>query len=182
MAKIEAGKMNLSPEQFRVQEILEDVVSITSPQALDKEIALAIEGTSDSDIEINADRTRISQVLLNVVNNAIKFTDEGSVSLYVNRKGECALIGVKDTGEGIPEDKLEAIFQEFTQVDTSTTRKAGGTGLGLPISRRLIEMHGGRMWAESPCTDTGKGSVFFVELPLESKIMDAIEAHERTKS
>ena len=82
-------------------------------------------------------------------------------------EGARVLITVKDTGIGIPADKLEAIFQEFTQVDTSTTRKAGGTGLGLPISRRLVEMHGGRLWAESTGVD-GEGSTFFVELPIEA--------------
>ena len=179
MAKIEAGKMNLAPEQFRVQEILEDVLNITSPQAAGKKIKLAIEKDSDAQIEIFADRTRIRQVLLNVVTNAIKFTDKGSVMLRTHLDGENAVIVVRDTGEGIPEDKLESIFQEFTQVDTSSTRKAGGTGLGLPISRRLIEMHGGRMWAESPGTGEGVGSTFFVVLPIQAKITEAIEAHER---
>jgi signal transduction histidine kinase len=89
------------------------------------------------------------------------------------------LICIRDTGEGIPIDKLESIFQEFTQVDTSATRKVGGTGLGLPISRRLIEMHGGRMWAESTGAGADQGSVFFVELPLIAKITDSIEVHER---
>jgi signal transduction histidine kinase len=117
--------------------------------------------------------------LLNMVNNAIKFTEQGSVRLCVSQQGENALISVQDTGEGIPTENLESIFQEFTQVDTSTTRKAGGTGLGLPISRRLIEMHGGRMWAESPGTGEGMGSTFFVELPLEARIIDTIEIHER---
>jgi signal transduction histidine kinase/HAMP domain-containing protein len=179
MAKIEAGRMNLSPTQFKVHDIFEDVFNISSPQANDKGISLIIEDESDQQVEIIADRTRISQVLLNVVNNAIKFTDLGSVNLSVRREGENALIAIRDTGDGIPADKLESIFQEFTQVDSSTTRKVGGTGLGLPISRRLIEMHGGRLWAESTGTGSGQGSVFFVELPLESKITESIEAHER---
>jgi signal transduction histidine kinase/putative methionine-R-sulfoxide reductase with GAF domain len=179
IAKIEAGKMNLNPEKFKVQEILQDVVNISSPQANDKGLSLAIHETSDHEIEIMADRTRIRQVLLNVVNNAIKFTDSGSVNLCVNHEGENALIIIQDTGEGIPADKLESIFQEFTQVDTTTTRKVGGTGLGLPISRRLIEIHGGHMWAESQGTEAGRGSIFFVELPIESKITDSIEVHEK---
>ena len=81
------------------------------------------------------------------------------------------LISVKDSGIGIPPDKLEAVFQEFTQVDVSTTRKAGGTGLGLPISRRLVEMHGGRLWVESTGVH-GEGSVFFVEMPLIAHITE----------
>ena len=88
------------------------------------------------------------------------------------------MITVKDTGIGIPSDKLEAVFQEFTQVDTSTTRKVGGTGLGLPISRRLVEMHGGLLWAESTGVE-GEGSTFFVELPVEARITDVIEKQEK---
>jgi signal transduction histidine kinase len=84
------------------------------------------------------------------------------------------LVSVKDSGIGIPPDKLDAVFQEFTQVDTSTTRKVGGTGLGLPISRRLVEMHGGRLWAESTGVN-GEGSIFYVELPVEARITDVIE-------
>ncbi len=85
------------------------------------------------------------------------------------REESNVLISVKDTGMGIPADHLEAVFQEFTQVDTTTTRKVGGTGLGLPISRRLINMHGGRLWAESSGID-GEGATFFVFLPIEAKI------------
>jgi signal transduction histidine kinase len=88
--------------------------------------------------------------------------------------GARVLISVTDTGIGIPPDKLEAIFQEFTQLDSSTTRKVGGTGLGLPISRRLVEMHGGRLWAESSGVH-GEGSTFFVELPIEARISEVVE-------
>ncbi len=91
---------------------------------------------------------------------------------------ENVLITVKDTGVGIPPDKLEAIFQEFAQIDTSSTRKAGGTGLGLPISRRLIELHGGRLWAESNGVP-GEGSTFYVELPIEARITEPIEKQEK---
>jgi signal transduction histidine kinase len=117
--------------------------------------------------------------MLNLVNNAIKFTMHGKISLRVSRlDGTRVLITVKDTGIGIPADQLESIFKEFTQVDTSTTRKAGGTGLGLPISRRLVEMHGGRLWAESKDID-GEGSTFFVELPIEARITEVIEKKEK---
>ena len=90
-------------------------------------------------------------------------------------QNEHALITVRDTGIGIPTDKLEAVFQEFTQVDSSTTRKAGGTGLGLPISRRLIEMHGGRLWAESSGVN-GEGSIFYVFLPIEARVKEEDES------
>jgi signal transduction histidine kinase len=169
MAKIESGKMNLSLEKFAVHETLEEVTSITSTFASEKNLALFIETDSDQEVEINADRTRLRQIMINVVNNAIKFTEKGKISMRVEHQGENVLIIVRDTGIGIPPDKLDAVFQEFTQVDVSSTRKAGGTGLGLPISRKLVEMHGGRLWAESTGVD-GEGSTFFVELPIEAKL------------
>ena len=173
MAKIEAGKMNLYLERFKIHNILEDVVSITSPLVNEKAVSLFIEENSDQAVELLADRTRIRQVMLNLVNNAMKFTEKGKISIHTMRQNEHVLIKVKDTGIGIPSDKLEAVFQEFAQVDTSTTRKVGGTGLGLPISRRLIEMHGGRLWAESTGLP-GEGSTFFVELPVEAKVAESI--------
>jgi signal transduction histidine kinase len=179
MAKIESGRMNLHPEKFVVHGLLDEVTSITSTLASEKNTALFIEEDSDRETEIYADNTRIRQVMINLVNNAIKFTTNGKISLHVsNLDGTRIKIRVRDTGLGIPLDHLEAIFQEFTQVDTSTTRKVGGTGLGLPISRRLVEMHGGRLWAESTGVE-GEGSTFFVELPLEARITEVIEKQEK---
>jgi signal transduction histidine kinase len=171
MAKIEAGKMNLAIEKFNLQDTIEEVTSITSPFASEKNLSLFIDPASDSNLEISADRTRLRQVMINLVNNSIKFTEKGKISIHVERQGENALIKVKDTGIGISPDLLESIFQEFVQVDTSSTRKVGGTGLGLPISRRLIGMHGGRLWAESTGV-SGEGSTFFVLLPLEAKVTE----------
>jgi signal transduction histidine kinase len=111
---------------------------------------------------------KISRSLL----HSIKFTDRGKISIHAKRlEGDKVLITVKDTGIGIPPDKLEAVFQEFTQVDISSTRKVGGTGLGLPISRKLVEMHGGRLWAESTGI-YGEGSTFYVEMPLEARVVE----------
>jgi signal transduction histidine kinase len=178
MAKIEAGRMNLNPESFKVHEVLHEVTSITSTLASEKNLVLSIDECSDQDVEIYADHTRLRQVMINLVNNAIKFTEQGHISLNVSPiQGARVLISVKDTGIGIEPDKLHAIFQEFTQVDSSTTRKAGGTGLGLPISRRLVEMHGGRLWAESTGI-SGEGSIFYVELPLEARITEVMEKQE----
>jgi len=178
MAKIESGRMNLHPEMFNVHELLEEVFSITSPLASEKNLSLFIEEGSDSSVDVYADSTRIRQVMINLVNNSIKFTERGNISLSVKLVGGArALIAVKDTGIGIPKDHLEAVFEEFSQVDTTTTRKVGGTGLGLPISRRLIEMHGGRLWAESTGV-SGEGSTFFVELPIEAQVSDVIEKEE----
>lgn len=170
MAKIESGRMNLHPEKFRVHDVLQEVINICSTLASSKNLALYIEPESDDNLEILADITRIRQVIINLINNAIKFTEKGQVTLQANKhSSEQILIKVKDTGLGIPASHLESIFQEFSQVDTSTTRKVGGTGLGLPISRKLVEMHGGRMWAESAGIEN-QGSIFYVELPIEAKI------------
>ena len=179
MAKIEAGRINLAPERFMVHEILDEVLSITSTLASERNLSLFVEADSANDVEIFADRTRLRQVMINLINNSIKFTEKGRITIHASRQGtENVLIRVKDTGVGIPSDKLEAIFQEFAQVDTSSTRKAGGTGLGLPISRRLIELHGGRLWAESSGV-SGEGSTFYVELPIEARITEPIEKQEK---
>lgn len=179
MAKIESGRMNLHPETFRIHSILDEVTSITSTLASEKNLSLFIEPDSDQEIEIYADNTRLRQVMINLVNNSIKFTEKGKIALKASALDSArVLITVKDTGLGIPPDKLEAVFMEFTQVDTSTTRKAGGTGLGLPISRRLVEMHGGRLWAESTGIE-GEGCTFFVELPLEARITEVVEKKEK---
>ena len=179
MAKIESGRMNLHPERFKVQEIFDDVNSLTSTLANAKNNQLIVDETSDREVEIFADVTRIKQVMINLVNNAIKFTANGRITMSVSKMdGARVMVTVKDTGLGVPQEHLEAIFQEFSQVDTSTTRKAGGTGLGLPISRRLIEMHGGKLWAESTGIE-GEGSKFFVELPIEARITEVIEKQEK---
>jgi signal transduction histidine kinase len=175
MAKIEAGRMNLNPEKFRAYEVIEEVISITSTLASEKNISLFMNEETDEEVQVFADRTRLRQVLINLVNNSIKFTEKGKIWVKVcSLDSARVLITVKDTGIGIPPEKLESVFQEFTQVDTSTTRKVGGTGLGLPISRRLVEMHGGRLWAESTGVN-GEGAMFLVELPVEARITDVLE-------
>ncbi|HEY4580874.1 MAG TPA: GAF domain-containing protein, partial [Candidatus Acidoferrales bacterium] len=168
MAKIEAGKMSLSLERFNLQEVLEEVVEIIGPLARDKALDLRIATEPTDALDLTADRIRLRQVMINLVGNAIKFTEQGVITLQAMQHNGSVRVAIRDTGFGIPPDKLEAIFEAFSQVDTSTTRKAGGTGLGLPISRRLIELHGGRLWAESSGIP-GEGSTFFVELPLEAQ-------------
>jgi len=173
MAKIESGKLNLIIENFNLQEIFEDVISITASLANEKSLSIVIDDKSDHKINVNADRTRLKQVLINLVNNAIKFTEKGQITIRGRQEDRNnILVSVKDTGHGIPTDQLESVFQEFTQVDSSTTRKVGGTGLGLPISRRLIEMHGGRLWAVSSGIE-GEGSTFYVLLPIEAKEVES---------
>ncbi|MDP1546507.1 MAG: ATP-binding protein [Anaerolineales bacterium] len=172
MAKIESGKLNLIIEKFNLHDIIEEVTSITSPLASEKDLALFIEPDSDREVFISADRTRLRQVLINLVNNAMKFTETGKISIRAVCEKANVLIAVKDTGIGIPPTHLEDVFQEFTQVDSTTTRKVGGTGLGLPISRRLIQMHGGRLWAESAGVD-GEGATFYIFMPIEANVEES---------
>ncbi len=162
MAKIEAGKMNLTLERFDLNEVLEEVLQLISPLAREKALDLRIE--SGNDLPLEADRVRLRQVVINLVGNAIKFTDTGGISLRAAQTNGHIRLAIRDTGLGITPDKLDTIFEAFNQADTSTTRKAGGTGLGLPISRRLIELHSGRLWAESTGVP-GEGSTFLIELP-----------------
>jgi signal transduction histidine kinase len=116
--------------------------------------------------KIWADTTRIRQIILNLVSNACKFTDEGTVTTKVYAKDNRVYFSVIDTGIGIPKEKLEHVFEEFTQVDASTTRKVGGTGLGLPISRHFVEMHHGKIWVES---EIGEGTTFTFFKPRQSR-------------
>jgi signal transduction histidine kinase len=181
MAKIEAGRMTINPERFNLGEVLDEVMEITLPLAREKRLYLRSEVGSYSDLDLDADHVRVRQVLINLVGNAVKFTEHGGVSLRaerVYRSGEVGadhlLICVRDTGIGIPPNKLESIFEAFSQIDTSTTRKAGGTGLGLPISRHLIELHGGRLWAESSGLP-GDGARFYIELPVKFRQPLAVE-------
>lgn len=171
MAKIESGTLSLNIEKFNLQEVVEEAVSIAQPLAGEKALEIVIEAESGHEVEVNADRIRLRQVLINIVNNAVKFTEKGRISVRAVREANNVLITVKDTGIGIPPSHLESIFQEFTQVDSSTTRRAGGTGLGLPISRRLIQMHGGRLWAESAGVN-GEGSTFYIFLPIEARVVE----------
>jgi signal transduction histidine kinase/methyl-accepting chemotaxis protein len=171
MAKIEAGKMALTPERFDLREVLDEVQAIAASLAKEKSLELRLEVEEGDDLELEADRTRIRQVLINLMGNAVKFTDQGWIALQAARSNGHIRVSVIDTGLGISPDKLKMIFEDFSQVDTSTTRKVGGTGLGLSISRNLVEMHGGRLWAES----NGQpglhgGSAFTFEVPVKCRI------------
>ncbi len=165
MAKIESGRLSLTFEAINLRELLVDVLETTTPQADIKGIFLEMDADSADDLVVSADQIRIRQVMLNLVGNAIKFTETGGITVQTKRTGDWVRMQFRDTGIGVPTDKLETIFEAFSQVDTSTTRKAGGTGLGLPISRRLVEMHGGRLWAESKGV-AGEGSIFHLDLPV----------------
>jgi len=166
MAKVESGRVSLSLEPVNLNEMLNDVLRTTQSLAR-AGVQVANVSQLPENLLIMADAVRLRQMLINLMGNALKFTDQGSVHIETEIIEERVQIRVRDTGLGIPPDKLESIFEAFSQVDTSTTRKVGGTGLGLPISRRLAEMHGGWLWATSTGVE-GEGSVFILELPIGS--------------
>ena len=169
MAKIEAGRLSMNPEAVNLRDLLVDVFESSQGLIRNKNLLLFIENEAQANMVLLIDRIRMRQVLLNLVGNAIKFTEAGRIAIQVERSTRKVYIRIKDTGIGIPPDKLESIFQAFSQVDSSTTRKVGGTGLGLPISRRLVELHGGKLWAESKGIP-GLGTTLVMELPLATPL------------
>ncbi len=168
-SKIEARKLDLESHPLNLIESVEDTLDLLAAKANDKEIELAYYADELPTTMFDGDVTRIKQVLINLIGNAIKFTAEGGVVVYLTHKIlEDDLVEiqfeVKDSGIGIPEDRLATLFEAFTQADQSTTRKYGGTGLGLTISRKLAELMGGQMWVEST---VGEGSSFFFTIVLK---------------
>jgi signal transduction histidine kinase len=162
LSKIEAGQLTLSLSDYSFQDAVQSVVSSVESLAKEKGLRLAVNVASKLPVG-RGDERRIVQVLLNLVGNAIKFTEAGEVGIHVKKSGDSFLVAVSDTGPGIPESQYQKIFEEFQQVDSSSTRTKGGTGLGLAIARRIIEMHGGSIWVEST---VGKGSTFTFKLPV----------------
>jgi signal transduction histidine kinase/CheY-like chemotaxis protein len=162
LSKIEAGHLSLETTWFQLADVLDRICDVVRDKAEEKGLGLNCDTAPEVPGRINGDPTRLRQILLNLLGNAVKFTDTGSVALNVDLAagdGESALLhfAITDTGVGVSGDKLGAIFDAFTQADSSTTRQFGGTGLGLAISKELVHMMGGRIWAESM---PGKGSIF----------------------
>ncbi|MCP4544255.1 MAG: response regulator [Chloroflexi bacterium] len=149
-SKIEAGKMDLETQPLDVRECVESALDLLATKAADKGLELAYQMDTQVPAAIVGDVTRLRQILINLLNNAIKFTEEGEVVVSVSADDGQLHFSVIDTGIGIPTDRMDRLFQSFSQVDSSTTRKYGGTGLGLVISKRLSELMGGTMWVESP--------------------------------
>lgn len=163
LSKIEAGKMELSIESVNLVDVAKTVMSTAIALVKDKPVKLEQDVPQDLPT-VMADQTRVRQIMINLVSNAAKFTEKGVIRMRMVSTPKEVLISVTDSGIGIPPDKLEHIFEEFTQVDASTTRKYGGTGLGLAITRKFVEMHKGRIWVES---EVGVGSTFTFTLPRE---------------
>jgi CheY-like chemotaxis protein/nitrogen-specific signal transduction histidine kinase len=173
LSKIEAGRMDLFLETFDLRQMLDEAVATVMPMITKNENALETDFADDLGT-VRVDLTKLRQALFNLLSNAAKFTENGTITLAARKEmrdgAEWLQLSVADTGIGIAEDKLEAVFEEFSQADDSTTRDYGGTGLGLPISRRFCQMMGGDILVAS---ELGKGTTFTIELPSR---VDALEA------
>ena len=172
-SKIEAGKMELEHQPFDLRECIEGALDLLAPKAAEKGLDLAYFMGPQVPAAVFGDVTRLRQVLVNLLSNAVKFTDQGEVVVSVDSGSEGILplrelhFSVRDTGIGIPPDRMDRLFQSFAQIDASMTRRYGGTGLGLAISQRLTDMMGGRMWAESEGV-SGRGSTFHFTIQAEA--------------
>jgi PAS domain S-box-containing protein len=171
-SKIESGKLELEDHPFDLPVLVEEAIDCVALPAGEKGVELFWQIAPDLPPGFTGDITRIRQILVNLLANAVRFTSKGDVSINVTKAEDesgahFVLFSVWDTGIGIPADKIDRLFQSFSQVDNSTTRKFGGTGLGLAISRKLTEMMGGNIWVES---EDGKGSVFHVAIPLKEAL------------
>jgi signal transduction histidine kinase len=171
LSKIEAGQLTLSVDEYSFDNVVHSVISGVESLAAEKQLRL----TTDLPEDLPAgrgDERRIAQVLMNLVGNAIKFTDSGEVAVRVTAPDSTFVASVSDTGPGISREQQDVIFDEFQQVDSSSTRTKGGTGLGLAIAKRIIELHGGRIWIDSAL---GKGSTFSFSLPINLEEREAEE-------
>jgi CheY-like chemotaxis protein len=178
-SKIEAGKMDLENQPFDLRDVVESAVDLIAPKVVEKGLDIAYFMENDVPPAILGDVTRLRQILINLLANAVKFTEKGEVVLNVKVVQTSPRIKlqftVSDTGIGIPSDRMGRLFQSFSQADSSTTRKYGGTGLGLAISKRLTGMMGGDLWAESTGV-SGAGSQFHFTIQTE-----AVEMPERSR-
>jgi signal transduction histidine kinase len=162
-SKIEAGQLTLAINPYSIKDVIQAVVAGTQPLATEKNLPLKV--TVPAELPpVLGDERRISQVLMNLVGNAIKFTDTGEIRIDAAAVNGGLMVSVSDTGPGIPETDREKIFEEFRQAESSATQRKGGTGLGLAIARRIVELHGGKIWVES---EVGKGSTFTFTVPLK---------------
>ncbi len=169
LSKVEASQLELERTGFSLSDLLEKVIEMVAVRAQEKGLTLVSEIAPTVPANLVGDPTRLRQVLLNLIGNAIKFTETGEVSVRVTPDGNNSVptalrFTISDTGIGIPSGKLDRVFDRFTQADSSTTRRFGGSGLGLTISKRLVELMGGRIWVES---EVDKGSVFSFAVPFE---------------
>lgn len=175
-SKIEAGKLELEKEEFKLSDILSYIGDMSSVRAEEKGLEISFNIDRSVSKTLIGDPLRLTQILSNLVNNAIKFTDKGDVVISVSAKGfdgnrVVVEFSVADTGVGMTEEQMSKLFQPFTQADSSTSRRFGGTGLGLSIVKRLVTMMEGKVWVESVF---GVGSIFYVQIPFETKDEETI--------
>ena len=164
LSKVESGKMELELSAFSLGESMNDSLMMLREKALKSAISLQLELAPDADVSITADKRKLKQIMFNLLSNAIKFTPEGgAVNVSAVRDGGFIEITVADTGIGIKEEYILKLFRPFSQLDSTYTREYEGTGLGLALTRRLVELHGGKIWVES---EFGRGSRFSFTLPL----------------
>jgi signal transduction histidine kinase len=163
LAKIEAGRMELALSDYSVHDTVESVRSSLRPLAAEKGLEFLANVPADIPLAYG-DAGRITQCLMNLAGNSLKFTKEGRVEISVQQQNGQLRYCVTDTGIGIPPEKIGSLFTEFKQTDATIASEYGGTGLGLSITRKFIEMHGGRIWVES---EIGRGSAFIFEIPLK---------------
>jgi len=173
-SKIEANKLELESVGLNLREVVDSVVRLMDKPAEAKGLKLSVSFDPNVRLACRGDPVRLRQLLTNLVSNAIKFTDKGSVQIQISKRGETRthtelMFAVRDTGVGISPDKADKLFQPFSQADTSTTRNYGGTGLGLVICKRIVELMGGKVGLKS---EVGKGSVFWFSVPLLKAIGD----------
>ncbi|HEX2958943.1 MAG TPA: PAS domain S-box protein [Chitinispirillaceae bacterium] len=176
ISKIEAGKMELSKVNFNLQSLLDDFANVLAVQARSKDLEIIIGMTPEVPTLLNGDPGRLRQILMNLAGNAIKFTNSGEVAIRIHLESQSETsvklhISVRDTGIGIPSDKIDLLFKKFSQVDASTTRKFGGTGLGLAISKQLVELMGGEIGINSK---EKVGSEFWFTVNLNKQLTSAI--------
>ncbi|MBN1679130.1 MAG: GAF domain-containing sensor histidine kinase, partial [Anaerolineae bacterium] len=168
LAKIEAGQMDLITEDVELETFIQDVINASRVLLMDKPVDLNLE-IAEGLSSVHADSLRLRQIVSNLTTNAIKFTDEGSITIradHYESDPRMVKISVIDTGSGISAENLPLIFERFRQVDQSHTRRVGGTGLGLSITRQLVWMHGGEIWVDS---ELGTGSTFNFTIPIMSE-------------
>ena len=163
ISKIEAGELKISRAEFNLRESVEKVIQTVKPMALQQGLALKVDISPEVG-QINSDQRRVEQILINLLGNGVKFTDQGEVSVFCRIENGLVVTEVKDTGSGIKPQDMDKLFQTFQQIDTGLNRIHEGTGLGLSISKKLVEKLGGDLQARSVW---GEGSTFTFRLPLD---------------
>ncbi len=177
-SKIEAGKLAIEIVDFELDQVFDDVLDLLGGRCREKGLEVFVDLPPETPTRLRGDPGRLRQILVNLLGNAIKFTEHGEVGVLAaclteSETNAVLRVGVKDTGIGIPVERQAAVFESFTQADGSTTRRYGGTGLGLTITRQLVELMGGRIWLES---EPGKGSTFWFELTFDKAAASASES------